>query len=151
MPLAKKIILAILLALVVAGGLWLQLESQDEQPVTVVAESRHDPDYYIENFIRTGMDAQGNPSYVLRAERLIHYPDDDTALLDKPHLTQFKPGEGPTDTYADAGWVSPGGEEVLLTGNVRIVQSAKGSAPGSTTTSDKLRVRLKKGTGKKDS
>ena len=131
---------------IVLGGItaWMQTslfdESIDED--MVVAES-HDPDYYIENFIAVGMDTNGDRQYVLEAERMVHFPDDDTALLDKPHVIQYEPERAPTHIYSETGWISADGDEVILTGNVRVIRGRDSSGSGGVTTTDKLDIVLK--------
>lgn len=151
MRLLEKTLALLALGLFGAVSLWLQIKTQEDTTLTAVVPERHDPDYYIENFTTTGMNQQGNPKYILRAARLVHYPDDNTSLLDKPHVTQFKPGEAPTNTYAESGWVSPDGDEVLLTGNVRIIRGKAGTNTGGVVTTNKLRLKLKKGSMKNKS
>ena len=131
---------------IVLGGItaWMQTslfdESIDEE--IVVAES-HDPDYYIENFTAVGMDTDGNRQYVLEAARMVHFPDDDTALLDKPHVIQYAPDRAPINTYAETGWVSANGDEVKLTGNVRVIRGRDSTGSGGVTTTDQLDIVLK--------
>ncbi len=108
----------------------------------VITES-HDPDYYIENFSAVGMDTDGNRQYVLEAERMVHFPDDDTSLLDKPHVIQYEPGRAPTHIYAETGWVSANGDEVKLTGNVRVIRGRDSTGSGGVTTTDTLNIVLK--------
>jgi len=123
-------------------ALWLQLGLVDA-PVTVEEPAkRHDPDYYVENFTAVGMDKEGRRSYVLEAERMVHYPDDGTALLDFPHVVQYEPNMAPRHTYAESGWVSSDGNEVLLTGKVRVIQGRGGQGTGGIMTTEKLRILL---------
>jgi lipopolysaccharide export system protein LptC len=127
--------------------LWMQFGIIEEQgPQVLRGRERHDPDYYIENFNAVGLDEHGNRQYVLEATRAVHYPDDGTSLLDNPHLIEFPPGEAPRHTYAESGWVSADGNEVLLTGKVRVVQGSEGKSGGSTMRSEKLRVQLNRRT-----
>ena len=107
-----------------------------------ISENR-DPDYYIENFTAVGMDTEGRKQYLLEAERMVHFPDDDTALLDKPHVIQYVPGGAPTHVYSETGWVSPNGDEVLLTGNVRVIRGRDSKGSGGVTTTNKLTIVLK--------
>ncbi|MGB5225736.1 MAG: LPS export ABC transporter periplasmic protein LptC [Arenicellales bacterium] len=131
---------------IVLGGItaWMQMsfleESTNEE--LVLAES-HDPDYYIENFTAVGMDINGERQYVLEAERMVHFPDDDTSLLDKPHVIQYEPGRAPTHIYSETGWVSANGDEVILTGNVRVIRGRDSTGSGGVTTTEKLKVVLK--------
>jgi lipopolysaccharide export system protein LptC len=143
MRLLEKLLIVGILILFAAFSFWLQMGIEDRPEREEDPRARHDPDYYIENFTTTGMDETGHPRYVLKAERLVHYPDDNTALLDKPCLTQFEPGEAPTRTCAESGWVSPDGEEVLLDGNVRVVQEGSAAGAGGVATTDRMRIRLK--------
>jgi lipopolysaccharide export system protein LptC len=131
---------------IVLGGItaWMQMsfleESTNEE--LVLAES-HDPDYYIENFTAVGMDINGERQYVLEAERMVHFPDDDTSLLDKPHVIQYETGRAPTHIYSETGWVSANGDEVILTGNVRVIRGRDSTGSGGVTTTEKLKVVLK--------
>ncbi len=141
---------AIIIAFVIMVGLsiWLQLGLlEDPKPQPIPGDSRHDPDYYVENFTATGVDESGENRYVLEAERMVHFPDDDTALLDKPHIIQYKDGLAPRHSYSDSGWVAPGGDEVLLTGNVRVIEGHATDDAGGVMTTEKLKIKLKDNDG----
>jgi len=142
--LSEKTVLITVCAALAAMSLWLQfvvLEDAVEQDVT---DRSGEPDYYIENFTAVGMDENGDRRYVLEAERMVHFPEDDTALLDSPHVIQYEPGSAPKHTYAESGWVGPTGDEVLMTGNVRVIQGRGSSSGGGVMKTQKMRVRLKK-------
>ena len=119
-------------------SIWLQFGLIQQEQVVFDGNERHDPDYYIENFTAIGMDEKGERRYVLEAERLVHYPDDDTALLDNPHIIQYEVDGPPRHIYSESGWVSSNGNEVLLTGNVRVIQNTG----GENITTDKMKVYL---------
>lgn len=142
---AEKTVLLILTLLLGLLSFWLQYVFFAERESTIASTDRNEPDYYIENFTALGMDEVGKRRYVLEAERMAHYPQDDTALLDNPHVIQYFDDGPPRHTYSDSAWVSSGGDEVLLTGNVRVIQShqAGSDSTGGVTTSDKMRIRLK--------
>ena len=131
---------------IVLGGItaWMQTDllSESENLEQVITEN-HDPDYYIENFTAVGMDTEGNRQYVLEAERMVHFPDDDTALLDKPHVIQYEVDRAPTHIYSETGWISANGDELILTGNVRVIRGRDSTGSGGVTTTDKLTVVLK--------
>jgi len=150
MRLLERLLVAVALVVFAALTVWTQFEQDDQKDKHPAAQGRRDPDYYIEQFTTTGMDEDGTRRYTLKADRLVHYPDDNTALLDKPHLIQYPPGKAPTHTYAESGWVSADGDEVLLVGNVRVIRGAQAGDPGGVSTSDRMRVLLKKGTLKKE-
>jgi lipopolysaccharide export system protein LptC len=133
------------IVIVLAGiTAWMQsdLLEEDVEQDEITAE-RHDPDYYIENFIAYGMDVDGQRRYRLEADRLVHFPHDDTSLLDNPHVIQYVPDRAPVHTYAESGWVSPNGEEVILTGSVRVIRGRDSTGSGGVSRSDRMRVILK--------
>jgi lipopolysaccharide export system protein LptC len=106
------------------------------------SESRHEPDYIIENFTATEMDAQGRRKHELRAVKLVHYADDDTSELTQPYLIQFPPDAAPIHTRADRGRVSPDGKEILMQGNVRVTRGASGADPAGEVQTREMRVIL---------
>jgi lipopolysaccharide export system protein LptC len=141
----EKILIIGILTCLGLLSVWLQFGIIEEQPVSFDSGERHDPDYYIENFTAVGMDEQGQRRYVLEAERMVHYPDDDTALLDNPHVVEYDQQNAPRHTYAESGWVSSDGNEILLTGNVRVIQGQGQQGPGGVMTTDKMRILLDRG------
>jgi lipopolysaccharide export system protein LptC len=102
---------------------------------------RHDPDYYIENFVATSMNQQGTPRYRLEAAKLTHYPDGSDARLERPRLFQYGGANGETITTADQGLVSQNGKKLLMTGNVK-VSRANGANSGSEIATNQLTVTL---------
>ena len=127
-------------------GIMLQNAMIEDEPEIQTYNDRHDPDYYIENFTATGLDKNGQRRFVIEAERMAHFPDDDTALLDFPHVIEYEQGTSPRHTYADSGWMSSSGDEILLTGNVKIVVEADESGPGGTMKAKRMRILLDKAT-----
>lgn len=106
------------------------------------SESRHEPDYTIENFTATEMNAQGQRKHELRAAKLEHYADDDSADLTQPYLIQFAPDAAPVHTRADRGRISPDGKEILMQGNVRVTRGASGADPAGEVQTREMRVIL---------
>lgn len=133
-----------ILGLVGLLSIWLQTEVRNENPATIDYLNRHDPDYYIENFTTTGMNELGQRAYVLEAERMAHFPDDGSALLDNPHLIEFNDNSGPRHTYAKSGWLSGNGEDLLLEGDVKIIQEAGFGKPSGTSRAKKMKFKLNK-------
>jgi lipopolysaccharide export system protein LptC len=85
----------------------------------------HQPDYYIDNMVRRTLGAEGQLANVLRAERLEHFPDDDSTQLASPHLEIYNGTVEPWHVVAERGWVSSGNEVVLLHGPVEIWRQNK--------------------------
>ena len=145
MRLVEKFLFFGIFTILLGLSLWLQYGIIESEPAAIAKQNSHDPDYYIENFTAIGMDKKGRRKYILEAERLVHYPDDGTALLDNPHVIQYETGKPPVHTYSESGWVSSNAEEVLLTGNVRMIQGKGAGQAGGVMTSEKMTINLKKG------
>lgn len=148
MKFLEKMIYIAVFACLALLSVWLQFGFMEQPAKKVDASKRHDPDYYMTDFTAIGMDKDGKRKYVIEAERMVHYPDDDTALLDRPHIIEYKPGVAPKHVYAESGWMASNGNEILLTGNVRVIQghAPKGSAAqnsgGGVLTTNRLRIFL---------
>ena len=86
--------------------------------------SRHDVDYFVENFVTTKTDLNGNLRNMLAATEMRHYPDNDTTELLRPRYTQFAENKPYTQIEAQKGFVSADGESVEFKGHVLIVRQA---------------------------
>ena len=133
-----------ILGMVGLGGIYLQTRMVDEEPELQDFKNRHDPDYYIENFVATGLDENGQRRFVLKADRMAHFPDDDTALFDNPVVVEYEIGFAPRQTSSDSGWMSSSGDEILMTGNVVVIVEPDSRGPGGTLKSNKMRILLDK-------
>ncbi len=138
---SNKTIIAVVLLLLLALSLWLP-NALVKPVIGLGSAPRHEPDYYAENFTSTMMSAQGEPKYVLRGRKITHFPDDDTALLEQPQLTQYAPGTAPTHTTADRGKIYNHGKELLMLGNVRVTRGKDPAGPGGEISTQELHVIL---------
>jgi lipopolysaccharide export system protein LptC len=86
--------------------------------------NRHDADYFVENFVTTKTDLNGNLRNMLAATEMRHYPDNDTTELVRPRYTQYGENKPYTQIEAQKGFVSANGEEVEFKGNVIIIRQA---------------------------
>jgi len=113
------------------AGLTLWLERAAQAPAGAKPDpTQHDPDYIIERFTATTFDKSGRPESRLAAQRMTHYPDDETTDLDAPRLVQLHEAGPPVRISAERGTVTKGGEEVRLYGNVLVLRDASGTRPG---------------------
>jgi len=135
-----------ILGLVGLFGIYLQNAMIEDKPELQDFKERHDPDYYIENFIATGLDKNGQRRFVIKADRMAHFPDDDTAIFDKPIVIQYEEGFAPRKTSADEGWMNSTGDEILMEGNVVVIFEADSRGPGGTQRAGKMRILLDKAT-----
>lgn len=138
---ARKLALGAVLAALAVGSWWLTHRAS--QPgIAPGMEARHEPDYTIEGFVGSVMNAQGTRRYLLTAQRLTHYPDDDTTHLVQPVLVQYLPGGVHATTRADAGVMPGDGSEIVMTGDVHVTRTAGPGSAGGEVTAEHLRVEL---------
>jgi len=78
------IFLAILIIIAIFS-LWLQ-EDIKKKPPQDTQQSTHFPDYFMEDFSIINLNKQGQPEYTLKASKMLHYADDNTAELETPHI-----------------------------------------------------------------
>jgi lipopolysaccharide export system protein LptC len=127
------------LTLLVALTLWL---NQLVQPQGARADGslRHDPDLMVENFNARALDLEGRVQYTLAARKMVHYPDDNSAVLETVALEAFEPRQPKMTMTADRGRLEEGGDRVLIEGNVVIVRAAEARAEELRIYTDKLLV-----------
>lgn len=113
----NKIIIVTLLFFGVAFTWWLSDKFEDPD-TKFNYQKRHDPDYIIHKFSARQIGIRNNTQYILKAIKLVHYPDDNTTMLIKPQLTQIKKGSSPVHFRANKGWLSADGKTLKLHGNV---------------------------------
>jgi len=101
---------------------------------------RHDPDYLVSNFTTTTYNADGAAETVMSAERMVHYPDDDTTELFAPRVVQAKPKQPRYSVRADRGQLSRDGDEIFLYGSVLLVRDASAEGPEARMTTEFLHV-----------
>ncbi|MGH8744569.1 MAG: LPS export ABC transporter periplasmic protein LptC [Burkholderiales bacterium] len=111
-----------MLFLLAAVTWWLDSKVQPPQP-NRDGSSRHDPDYIIEDFTTTRMSKDGMPRYILRAKKMIHYPDDDSTHLDYPDFRHVETGKPELRITSDRGLLSSGGEDAYFIGDVKVVRA----------------------------
>lgn len=114
------LVLAVLLALLT---FWIN-QTVEQQGPKIDGSNRHDPDYTMHNFVTTQTNATGKLSYILAATEMLHYPDDDSTVLQRPRFTQYTLDKPYTQIEGLRGYVSSSGEQVTLVKNVKVVRQA---------------------------
>jgi lipopolysaccharide export system protein LptC len=114
------LVLAIALAIIT---FWINLTVEQQGP-KIDGSTRHDPDYTMNNFVTTQTDVTGKLRYILAAAEMVHYPDDDSTVLQRPRFTQYTANKPYTQIEALRGYVSSNGEEIVLVDNVKVVRQA---------------------------
>jgi lipopolysaccharide export system protein LptC len=127
------------LALLVGLTLWLNQLVQP-QGARGDGSKRHDPDLMVENFNARKLDEAGLVRYTLVARKMVHYPDDDSALLEAVRLEAFEPRQPKMTITADHGRLEQGGDRVWIEGNVVVVREADAKLGASRVTTEKMLV-----------
>jgi lipopolysaccharide export system protein LptC len=129
----------VVLSLLVGLTLWL---NQLVQPPVARADGslRHDPDLMVEQFNARKLGEDGEVLYTLAAKKMVHYPDDDSALLESLTLEAFEPKQPKMTITADHGRLEQGGDRVLIEGNVVVIREADAKNPPVRITTEKLLV-----------
>ncbi|MCC6212913.1 MAG: LPS export ABC transporter periplasmic protein LptC [Burkholderiales bacterium] len=125
---ATRLFPLLLMLALAALTFWLELLLRDgEEPQQ--APRRHDPDYIVERLLYTRFDARGATESTLAAERMQHYPDDDSTELLAPRLVQTRAHQPRVTVTAERAALSRDGEELFLYDNVLVVREAGAGRP----------------------
>ncbi len=129
----------LLALLLLAGGtVWLERVTRADDP-RPNGPARRDPDFIAEDTRLVSFDADGRQRYVLLAERVTSYPFSRITQLENPRLRYDQDGRELL-IEAERGQVAQDGEEVYLTGDVRVVRAPAPNSPAMTFTSASLRI-----------
>ena len=104
--------------------LWLIFSSSDarEYRSAQPAGNSHASDYSMTNFTMTILDVNGQPSRIIKGQKIAHYPEDDITKITFP-IAQFI--EEQKDTWlmtSERAETSGKGDEILLFDNVIITR-----------------------------
>ena len=113
-----------LLLLAVLASLTFWLDQAVQQGATGSGSERHDPDYIVDNIVVRRMDAKGDVKHTLYAERMTHYPDDDTTHLVTPRFVSNASARAPMSITSRTARVSSGGEHIYFETDVRATRAA---------------------------
>jgi len=117
---------------------WLERTvHEDERPPQL---RRHDPDYVVNNFTTTTYTRDGAAESVLSAEKMLHFPDDDSTELFSPRVLHAKPEEARYTVRAERGALSRDGDEIFLYENVVLVREADAGRPEARMTTEFLHI-----------
>lgn len=113
-----------LLLLAVLAGLSFWLDQAVQEGSQGSSSQRHDPDYIVEKIVAHRMDAKGDVKHTLYAERMTHYPDDDSTHLVSPRLISNASARAPMSITSRTARISSGGDHVYFETDVRATRAA---------------------------
>ncbi len=101
---------------------------------------RHDPDAIMENFSATKLNEQGVPHFFMAATKMLHYPDDDSTILESPRITMLSAEQPALHASANHGTLSSKGDEVFLQDQVEVLREASARQEGMTLQTEYLHI-----------
>lgn len=128
----------IVLTLMAGVSVWLDRITQQEQTVKT-DKTRHEADFSADKLTLRRFDLTGKIQYVLVADRMVHYGDDESTELLKPRLDYLNRPE-PVRVESEFATVSKDGETVVLTDQVLLRRAAHNGKPESTLRTDQMTV-----------
>jgi len=127
--------------LVLLAGMTFWLSSYVEnQGADKAINKRNDPDVMIEKFSAQKLSPVGDVQYVVTADKMTHYPRDNTAVLEKIVFTATTPGRPKVIARAPRGISKNGGDEIVMEGGVVIDSESTGRSPAMQLKTPKLTV-----------
>jgi len=106
-----------MLVLLAALTFWLNRVIQGDNPR---GPQRHDADYWVERFEVRRFDGEGKLQNTLVADKLLHYPDNDTTVVTTPHITYHQ--QASSEIFARMAYVGRDGKEIDLIDDVRVIR-----------------------------
>ena len=108
--------LLLLVAALVSG--WSVWRHGDRTPDSTATGSRSD--YVLHDFELVALDGQGQESFTLRAPRMSRNPEQRSMEMASPVFLLPDSERHYWKVVAEHGWVSPGGDELRLRGDVQV-------------------------------
>ncbi len=140
------LLLLVVLALITV---WLS-QAMKIRPLVEPTPVKHEPDAIVTSFTATQFDPAGQVRSVLRAQKMLHYPDDGSSRLDSVHFEGREPQQAPFNVRSKSGFVSRDRKDVYFYGDVRAIQESETGQPPLVVTTEKLHVRPDEGTASTD-
>ncbi len=128
-----------LVVLTLLAGVSVWLDRVTQQPAAARTEKTHEADFSADKLTVRRFDLTGKIQYVLVADRMVHYADDETTELVRPRLNYLNRPE-PVWVESNFARVSKDGDTVVLSDNVFVRRDATASKPESTLRTEEMTV-----------
>ena len=112
--------LLLIILLAIASG-WI-FESIEKNPIGKKEKARHDPDYFLKNFTATTMNDKGKLAYIVKAEHLEHFPDNNSMVLQQPNISFYKKNTLNWTAQSNKAIVLESDDTINLSGSVSLNQ-----------------------------
>lgn len=128
----------IVLTLLAAVSVWLDRVTQQE-PVARADKTRHEVDFSADKITLHRFDLTGKVQYILVADSMLHYADDESSELKNPRLNYLNRPE-PVWVESRFASVNKDGTTVVLTDQVLVRRAAHAGKPESTLRTEQMTV-----------
>ncbi|QDC50578.1 LPS export ABC transporter periplasmic protein LptC [Candidatus Methylopumilus universalis] len=118
---------------------WVQVsvENESEKRGNKLSNS---PDYFLTNFKTIQTESNGSIHFILSANEMTHFAQDDTTRLKKPLFIRYKNNLPSSKIEGRIGLVSTNGEEVQIIDNVKVIRLETETKPKMELFTDQLTV-----------
>jgi lipopolysaccharide export system protein LptC len=130
----------ILMGLLALGTYWLVRSTPVPEPDREAGPPSGEPDYVMQRFSVQRYGADGALRAQIAGDRLRHYPDTDTLLIDQPRVRTLDEQGRITQAQAERAQSNGDGGELLLEGAARVLREAHGDEPATEVVGAELRA-----------
>ncbi len=123
MIISHKAFYGYIIALAVVSFLWAELLKPNANTASRVAVA-HSADYFSVGYQKWQMDETGRLDTELTANKMTHYSDNKTIILDNPVMTFDNDAPAPWTIHAQTGEIQTNANPILLQGTVFIERVA---------------------------
>lgn len=128
----------LVLTLLAGVSVWLDRVTQQE-PVAKTDKTRHEADFSADKITLHRFDPTGKVQYILVADSMVHYADDESSELKNPRLNYLNRPE-PVWVESRFATVDKDGSTVVLTDQVLVRRTAHAGKPESTLRTEQMTV-----------
>ena len=128
----------IVLTLLAGVSVWLDRVTQQD-PVAKTDKTRHEADFSADKITLHRFDPTGKVQYILVADNMVHYADDESTELKNPRLNYLNRPE-PVWVESRFASVNKDGSTVVLTDEVLVRRAAHAGKPESTLRTEQMTV-----------
>ena len=128
----------LVLTLLAGVSVWLDRVTQQE-PVAKTDKTRHEADFSADKITLHRFDPTGKVQYILVADSMVHYADDESSELKNPRLNYLNRPE-PVWVESRFATVNKDGSTVVLTDQVLVRRTAHAGKPESTLRTEQMTV-----------
>ena len=128
----------IVLTLLAGVSVWLERVTQ-QAPVAKTDKTRHEADFSADKITLHRFDLTGKVQYILVADSMVHYADDESTELKNPRLNYLNRPE-PVWVESRFAAVNKDGSTVVLTDDVQVRRTAHAGKPESTLRTEQMTI-----------